>query len=97
MAQAIVTPPMAKKAAALAALVPMMSTGRSKQTGESFVIVPGSAAGTAHWATAYGCTCTGFQRRGLCTHQLAVKLAQTPAPKPAPKRKSYSELFPNDD
>jgi hypothetical protein len=91
MAQATVTPPMRRKAETLAALVPMMSKGCSKATGQAFVIVPGSVPTIAHWATATGCTCVGFQRRGVCTHSLAVKLAQTPAPKPA---KGYSELFP---
>jgi hypothetical protein len=99
MAQAIVTPPMQKKAEQIAALVPTFHMGRSKRDGTPFVIVPGSTPTVAHWATSYGCTCVGFQRRGTCTHQLGVKIAQTPAaaPQPAPRRKSYAELFGPDE
>jgi hypothetical protein len=103
MAQVIVTAPMKRKAETLAALVPTFHTGRSKRDGTQFVIVPGSTPTVAHWATAYGCTCVGFRQRGTCTHQLAVKIAQTvapapaPAPKPAPRRKSYAELFGPDE
>ena len=104
MAQAIVTPPMQRKAEALAALVPLMSKGRSKRTGQHFVIVPGTTPTVAHWAAATGCTCVGFQRRGVCTHSLAVRIAQTPAQKVSPaalatreRMKSYAELFPADD
>jgi hypothetical protein len=60
---------MQAKAEALALQVPLMSHGRSKATGEAFVIVPGSTPDVAHWATTYGCTCAGFKRRGVCTHQ----------------------------
>jgi hypothetical protein len=66
---------MTRKAEALAAQVPLMHRGRSKVTGEAFVIVPGSTDDVAHWASAYACTCIGHQRRGTCTHQLAVQLA----------------------
>jgi hypothetical protein len=93
MAQATVTPPMRRKAETLAALVPMMSKGRSKRTGEAFVIVPGSTPNVAHWATPTGCTCVGFRRRGVCTHSLAVRIAQAPAPKPAPRFKNYAALM----
>lgn len=78
MTTATVTPSMQRKADALAAQVPLFSRGRSKKTGESFVIVPGSTEGVAHWTTARGCTCIGFQKRGTCTHQLAVAASQAP-------------------
>jgi len=74
---------MTRKAEALAAQMPLFSRGRSKRTGESFVIVPGSTPGSAHWATSAGCTCVGFDKRGVCTHSLAVAIRQrqaTPAP-----------------
>ena len=91
MAQTV-SPAMTRKAEALAAQMPLFSRGRSKRTGESFVIVPGSTPGTAHWATSAGCTCIGFDKRGVCTHSLAVAIRELQAG-PAPK-KSYAELYP---
>jgi len=82
---------MTRKAEALAAQMPLFSRGRSKRTGESFVIVPGSTPGTAHWATSDGCTCVGFDKRGVCTHSLAVALV---AQHQAPPKKSYADLSP---
>lgn len=76
----MVTPSMQTKAEALAALVPTFHRGRSKRTGESFVIFPGSVPTVAHWATSYGCTCKGFDRRGTCTHSLAVSISEQLAP-----------------
>ena len=74
-----VSPAMQAKAEALALQVPLLSRGRSKATGEAFVIVPGSEPNVAHYTTAYGCTCAGFKRRGVCTHQLAVSIADRTA------------------
>ena len=52
------------------------SRGTSKRTGEGFWSIPGSVAGTAHYATSYGCTCKSFEVRGVCSHIEAVKLAE---------------------
>ena len=75
MATAIVTAPMRVKAAKLADLMPTFSRGRSKQTGQPFIVVPASNRMTAHWTAVdgSGCTCLGYQRRGLCTHAIAAK------------------------
>ena len=70
-----ISPAMQAKAEALALQVPLLSRGRSKATGEAFVLMPGSDPSTAHYTTVYGCTCAGFKRRGVCTHQLAVSIA----------------------
>jgi hypothetical protein len=51
------------------------SRGRSKQTGQAFWLIQGSK-GTAHYATASGCTCRGFYYCGTCSHQLAVKVRE---------------------
>ena len=74
-----VSPAMQAKAEALALQVPLLSRGRSKATGEAFVLMPGSDPSTAHYTTVYGCTCAGFKRRGVCTHQLAVSIADRAA------------------
>ena len=87
------------KAAQLAAEPERWSRGRSKRTGQEFWVIPGSR-GTAHWATASGCTCKSFRFRGSCSHQLAVKVREDrerierrqPAPAPRPSR--YDALFP---
>ncbi len=72
------------------------SRGRSKETGQSFWLIQGSA-GHAHYATASGCTCKGFFYRGSCSHQLAVKVREDrergERPAPAP-RSRYEDLFP---
>jgi hypothetical protein len=96
MAQTIVSPPMRAKAAKLADLMPTFSRGRSKETGQPFIVVPASNRKSAHWTAVdgTGCTCLGYQRRGTCTHALAAKLVhdrQPPAPAP---RKGYAAIFP---
>lgn len=49
--------------------------GRSKKTGQAFYLIPSrSVPGTAHRTTNYGCTCTGYRRRGDCVHSEAVKI-----------------------
>src|SRR4051794_26135825 len=72
---ATVTPPMRRKAAALADLLPTLSTGTSKLTGQRFYVVPASNHMTAHWTAldGTGCTCIGFQRRGVCAHAVAAQ------------------------
>jgi hypothetical protein len=65
-------------------------------------IVPGSKAGTAWWSNGLGCNCPGFDKRGVCTHSLAVSIHQTresgkwiaAAQAVVPKRKTYSQLVP---
>ncbi len=73
-----VSVPTASQQAAAAALLGQperWSQGRSKETGERFWLIQGSK-GTAHYATAAGCTCRGFFYRGTCSHQLAVKVRE---------------------
>jgi hypothetical protein len=70
---------MQAKAEALASQAHTWHRGRSKTTGETFVLVPGSSPDVAHYTTSYGCTCAGFKRRGVCTHQLAVSIADRTA------------------
>src|SRR4051812_19435748 len=93
MAMAMVTAPMARKAAALVELLGTLSTGTSKLTGQCFYVVPASNGMTAHWTAidGTGCTCLGYQRRGLCTHAIAARtiherqaasVAATAAPTP---------------
>ena len=97
MATTIVSPPMRRKADALAELLPTLSRGRSKVDGRPFYVVPASNRISAHWTAldGSGCTCLGFQRRGTCTHGIAARTVherqQSPAPQPRP---SYSDLFP---
>src|SRR5689334_21355741 len=52
---------------------------------------------TAHWTAidGSGCTCIGYQRRGLCTHAIAARTLyerQMPVVTPSP-RPSYEDLF----
>jgi hypothetical protein len=82
---------MSAKAERLAALLPTLSRGRSKETGVSFYVVPSSNRMTAHWTAVdgSGCTCVGYQRRGTCTHALAAASVersrrQTPGAEHAP-------------
>src|SRR4051794_35428941 len=98
MATAIISPPMRRKAEALVSQLASFSTGTSKLTGQHFYVVPASNRLTAHWTAidGSGCTCIGYQRRGLCTHAIAAATLyqrQQPAPQPAP-RPSYADLFP---
>ena len=79
MTTSSISPAMQRKAEGLAACVPLLNRGRSKATGETFVLVPDSESNVAHYTTTYGCTCIGFKRRGVCTHQLAVSIADRAA------------------
>jgi len=85
---------MHRKAEALAAQMPLFSRGRSKVTGQPFIIVPASTPSVAHWTATdgSGCTCIGFQRRGTCTHAIAAQIVNQPAAQPA--RRTYAELYP---
>ena len=51
--------------------------GRSKADGQRFFVIPSQTdMHRAHWTTALGCTCLGFEKRGVCSHQLACLLVQ---------------------
>jgi hypothetical protein len=96
------------KAEALAEQAATWARGTSKRDGRSFWIIPASDGVGAHYATSYGCTCTGFQRRGECSHRQAVRIHEAherdieaafrdlAASKRQPIR-SYSDLFPVSD
>ena len=75
MAQAIVAPTESQRAAAEALLADpgRWSPGRSKETGRAFWLVTGSQ-GRSYFVTSYGCTCKGYQYRGVCSHQLAATM-----------------------
>src|SRR4051812_18930562 len=85
MASSIVSAPMRAKAEALAELLPTFSRGRSKVTGQPFIVVPASNKMTAHWTAVdgTGCTCLGYQRRGTCTHAIAAQLVHDRRPAPS--------------
>lgn len=74
--QDMVTENMRRKAELLASLIPTFSRGRDKRTGIRYVTVPSSddPLHTGHNATPHWCSCAGYDRRGVCTHQLAVRL-----------------------
>jgi hypothetical protein len=76
MAQTAVTPAVQRKAERLAQALPLLPRGRSKETGQPFYVVPSTTAPllVAHWTAVdgSGCTCTGFDRRGICTHSIAA-------------------------
>jgi hypothetical protein len=77
-------------------------SARRKIDGQPFFFVPGHANGAVYMTSDQNCTCPSAQNRsGKCKHAAAVAqhLARqaAPAPKPAPRMKSYAELFPNDD
>lgn len=95
MTTSIVSPPMRAKAAKLSLLLPTFSRGHSKLTGQVFYVVPASNRLTAHWTAVdgSGCTCLGYQRRGLCTHAIAAKTLHERQQRPAPASK-YEALFP---
>lgn len=95
MTTSIVSPPMQRKAEHLAELLPTLSTGTSKRTGQRFFVVPASKRMTAHWTATdgSGCTCLGYQRRGTCTHSIAAQILHT-ATRPRFARPSYADLFP---
>jgi hypothetical protein len=76
MTTSIVSPPMRRKAEVLAEQMALMSRGRSKETGQPFIVVSASNRMTAHWTAVdgTGCTCLGYQRRGICTRAIAAKI-----------------------
>lgn len=64
------------KAERIVEMIPTLSTGRDKATGIRFFIVPSSdePLKTGHTATALWCSCLGWKRHSICSHQLAVSL-----------------------
>lgn len=74
MATAIVTDAMREKAERLADMLPTCPRGRSKRDGRGFFVIPASRPNLAHYANMLGCTCRGFDVRGVCTHQIACQL-----------------------
>ena len=99
MVVSTVSPAMSAKAAQLAELLPTLSRGRSKASGQPFYVVPSSNRLSAHWVATdgTGCTCQGFQRRGTCTHSIAaadVHKRQQPTRIPTSLIKTYDELYP---
>ena len=94
MATAIVPPTASQQAAAAALLAApeKWSHGRSKVDGRAFWLSQGSK-GAAHWTTAYGCTCKGFQYRGVCSHQVAVVMRE--AQQAARQAEAYTCAFPD--
>lgn len=80
MAQAVYQPTVSEatmaKAEKIAEMIPSLSTGRDKATGIRFVIVPSSdePQTIGHTATALWCSCLGWKRHSICSHQLAVSL-----------------------
>jgi predicted nucleic acid-binding Zn finger protein len=104
MAQTMVTAPRPAAVAAVLNRSHQWVSARRKIDGTRFFYIPGSMAGSVYMANENSCTCPSAQHRsGPCKHVAAVRqhqvrqTAQAPAPKPAPRMKSYSELFPNDD
>jgi hypothetical protein len=63
---------MQARAAVLLSEQTRWSRGTSKETGQPFWLIPGSK-GTAHYTTAFGCTCKSFTNRGTCSHVVAVQ------------------------
>jgi hypothetical protein len=79
----------------LADQVPSWHRGRSKVDGQPLYLAPSrTIADVAHRCTNFGCTCKGFERYGRCAHSAAVRIHEQRQQPAAPKRKSYSDLFP---
>jgi len=101
-----VSPAVQAKAEALAAQAHTWNRGRSKQDGTPFYVIPGSKPMTAHWANIHGCTCEGYRRRGVCTHQLAcfilqrrsdAQISAKVSAADADRQRSYEALFGEDE
>jgi len=73
----VVSPTASQQAAAEALFADpgRWSPGRSKETGRAFWLVTGSQ-GRSYFVTSYGCTCKGFQYRGVCSHSLAATMRE---------------------
>jgi hypothetical protein len=67
-----------EKAERLIEMIPTLSKGHDRATGIRFVIFPSSddPTRTGHRATALGCSCDGFKRRAICSHQAAMARAR---------------------
>jgi hypothetical protein len=64
-----------EKAERIAAMIGTFHRGTDKQTGIRFFLVPGSEPMTAHRTTALYCSCRGFARNAICSHQTGVARA----------------------
>ena len=65
-----------EKADRIASRISTFNRGTDKTTGIRFYLVPGLEPGSAHRATALGCTCDGFVRRAICSHQVGIARAE---------------------
>jgi predicted nucleic acid-binding Zn finger protein len=65
-----------EKAERIAAMIGTFHRGTDKQTGVRFFLVPGSEPMTAHRTTALFCSCKGFARNAICSHQAGVARAR---------------------
>ena len=96
MAQAAYTLSQQASAERLLAQSLTWTRGRRKSDGLSFIIFPSSDNRTAYYANERACTCRGFQHRGRCSHELAVKREAEQAREQA-TRPRYEDLFPEND
>ena len=77
MSTSVVTPPMRRKAEALAELVPMFTRGRTSQRHRLLSSPSATAVTVAHCAQRSRLHLRRLHRRcGVCTHQLAVATVQ---------------------
>ena len=75
MASPIVSPAMTRKAASLAELLPNAQPRHQQAQRPPVLRRAGHNRMMADWTAidGSGCTCLGYQRRGLCTHSIAAK------------------------
>jgi hypothetical protein len=65
---------MRERAERLAELLPHYPRGMSRVNGSRFWIIPAGSRPAAYYSSHLGCSCPGFQHRGVCAHQLACLL-----------------------
>jgi predicted nucleic acid-binding Zn finger protein len=65
-----------EKADRIAAMIGTFHRGTDKRTGIRFFLVPGTEPMTAHRTTALFCSCKGFARNAICSHQAGVARAR---------------------
>jgi hypothetical protein len=109
MATPIVSAATRRKAEQLADRLPYLPRFRSKANGAGGYVVPSSTdpVHKAHYSNHLGCTCEGFRRRSVCTHQLAalivvqraeaaIRATTQPVQQSAQERarRSYADLHP---
>lgn len=76
MATKLITPAIRSRAEQLADEASGWLPATSRVSGKRFYIVPNSTGSAAHYTNANGCTCRGWQFRGICAHSEAVKLLE---------------------